>query len=177
MKSDYKINKTIQDINHKIQSGEVVVVTAEEMIDIVKSEGAVEAARRVDVVTTGTFAPMCSSGAFINFGHSTPAIKASNVWLNNVQAYAGLAAVDCYIGATEPCEDDPLNKVHPGEFNYGGGHVIEDLVAGKKVFLKADAYGTSCYPRRSLEKETPFERFPRRRCATRETDIRIITVQ
>ncbi len=156
----YKINKTYSDINRKIQSGDVVVVTAEEMVDIVTSEGTVEAARRVDVVTTGTFAPMCSSGAFINFGHSTPGIRASKVWLNNVPAYGGIAAVDCYIGATEPCEDDPLNKVHPGEFSYGGGHVIEDLLNGKKVFLKAASYGTCCYPRRSLEKEISLRMLP-----------------
>ena len=160
MKTTHKISKTYSDINRKIQAGDVVVVTAEEMIDIVASEGAVEAARRVDVVTTGTFAPMCSSGAFINFGHSAPTIKASKVWMNNVPAYAGLAAVDCYIGATEPCEDDPLNKVHPGEFGYGGGHVIEDLLTGKKVFLKATAYGTCCYPRRSLEKEISLKTLP-----------------
>ncbi|MEA3231930.1 MAG: homocysteine biosynthesis protein, partial [Thermodesulfobacteriota bacterium] len=72
----YKINKTYQEINAKIRKGEVVVMTAEEIIDVVKTEGPVEAARRVDVVTTGTFAPMCSSGAFINFGHSKPGIKA-----------------------------------------------------------------------------------------------------
>jgi uncharacterized protein (DUF39 family) len=156
----YKINKSYQDINKRVQSGEVVVVTAEEIIDIVKAEGPVEAARHVDVVTTGTFAPMCSSGAFINFGHSVPRIKASKVWLNNVPAYAGIAAVDCYIGATEPCEDDPLNKVYPGEFNYGGGHVIQDLVAGKKVYLKADAYGTDCYPGRMVEKEISLRQLP-----------------
>lgn len=90
----YKVGKTIQEINQKIKSGDVVVVTAEEIIDIVKNEGPVEAAHQVDVVTTGTFAPMCSSGAFINFGHSVPTIKASRVWLNKVPAYAGVAAVD-----------------------------------------------------------------------------------
>ncbi len=156
----YKVNKTYQDINARIRSGEVVVVTAEEIIDIVKTEGPVEAARHVDVVTTGTFAPMCSSGAFINFGHSAPTIKAAKVWLNNVPAYAGIAAVDCYIGATEPCEDDPLNKVYPGEFNYGGGHVIQDLVAGQKVSLKAEAYGTDCYPNRMVEKEISLKTLP-----------------
>ena len=156
----HKINKTIGEINAKIQSGNVVVVTAEEIIDIVKEEGPVEAARRVDVVTTGTFAPMCSSGAFINFGHSAPTIKASKVWLNRVPAYAGVAAVDCYVGATEPVEDDPLNKVYPGEFNYGGGHVIQDLVAGKKVHLKATAYGTDCYPNRLVEKEVTLRTLP-----------------
>ena len=153
----FQINKTYREINRKIKSGDVVVVTAEEMIDIVKEEGAVEAARHVDVVTTGTFSPMCSSGAFINFGHSVPGIKATKVWLNKVPAYGGIAAVDCYIGATEPCEDDPLNKVHPGEFRYGGGHVIEDLVAGKKIFLKATAYGTDCYPNRQIEKQISLQ--------------------
>jgi uncharacterized protein (DUF39 family) len=156
----YKINKTIRDINAKIKSGDVVVVTAEEIIDIVKNEGPVEAARQVDVVTTGTFAPMCSSGAFINFGHSVPGIKASKVWLNRVPAYAGVAAVDCYIGATEAVEDDPLNKVYPGEFSYGGGHVIQDLVAGKKVHLKATAYGTDCYPNHLEEKEITLRTLP-----------------
>jgi len=158
--SEYKVSKSCQDINEKIRSGEVVVVTAEEMIDIVRDEGPVEAARHVDVVTTGTFAPMCSSGAFINFGHSVPTIKASKVWLNNVPAYGGIAAVDCYLGATEPCEDDPLNKVHPGEFHYGGGHVIEDLLEGKKVHLKAEGYGTTCYPNRVFEKRVTLDTLP-----------------
>jgi uncharacterized protein (DUF39 family) len=144
----YKVNKTFQEINRKIKSGKVVVVTAEEIIDIVKENGPEEAAKQVDVVTTGTFAPMCSSGAFINFGHTVPTIKASKVWLNKVPAYGGVAAVDCYIGATETHEDDPLNKVHPGEFNYGGGHVIQDL------------YGTDCYPNRMVEKEITLRTIP-----------------
>ena len=156
----HKVNKSIKEINEKIRSGDVVVVTAEEIIDIVKNDGVVEAARQVDVVTTGTFAPMCSSGAFINFGQSNPVIKASKVWLNKVPAYAGVAAVDCYIGATESVEVDPLNKVYPGEFNYGGGHVIQDLVAGKKVQMKATGYGTDCYPNRGIEKEVTLRSLP-----------------
>ncbi len=158
--SDFRINKTFQEINEKIKKGEAVVVTADEMIRIVKEHGPVDAASSVDVVTTGTFAPMCSSGAFINFGHTQPTIKASKVWMNNVPAYSGLAAVDCYVGVTEPCEDDPLNKKHPGEFNYGGGHVIEDLVAGKDVHLKATAYGTDCYPNRAAEKTLNIKDLP-----------------
>ncbi len=159
MKS-FQVNKTFQQINAKIQAGEAVVVTAEEMIDVVKDAGPVEAARHVDVVTTGTFAPMCSSGAFINFGHSAPGIKAAKVWINNVPAYGGVAAVDCYLGATEPRDDDPLNKVYPGEFRYGGGHVIQDLVAGKSVHLKAVAYGTDCYPNKRVEKKITLKTIP-----------------
>ncbi len=158
--TEHKVKKTYQEINAKIQSGDVVVVTAEEIIDIVKENGPEEAARQVDVVTTGTFAPMCSSGVMINFGHAKPAIKASRVWLNGVPAYGGLAAVDTYLGATEPFEGDPLNKVYPGEFNYGGGHVIADLVNGKKVHLKAAAYGTDCYPNKLFEKDVTLRSLP-----------------
>lgn len=152
--------KTIQEINLRIRKGNVVVVTADEMVDIVRSKGAQKAAGEVDVVTTGTFAPMCSSGVFMNFGPVKPAIKAAQVRLNGVPAYAGLAAVDLYIGATEPAEDDPLNRIHPGQFKYGGGHVIEDLVAGRKVKLQATAYGTDCYPNRELEKRVTLEDLP-----------------
>ncbi|MGQ9689283.1 MAG: homocysteine biosynthesis protein [Desulfobaccales bacterium] len=151
--ANYQVNKTFQEINEKIKQGRAVVVTAEEIINIVRQKGEVAAAREVDVVTTGTFSTMCSSGAFLNFGHGKPPIKASKVWLNNVPAYAGVAAVDVYLGATEPTVDDPLNKVYPGEFKYGGGHVIHDLVAGKTVTLVAEGYGTDCYPGKRLEKE------------------------
>ncbi len=155
-----KISRTIEEINSKIKQGKVVVVTADEMADIVKRKGPRKAAREVDVVTTGTFSPMCSSGAFINFGHTKPAIKASHVWLNSVPAYAGIAAVDLFIGATEPAEDDPLNRVHPGQFKYGGGHVIHDLVAGKKVNLTATSYGTDCYPNREIKKKVTLADLP-----------------
>ncbi len=145
--------KTFQEINEKIRAGTAVVVTAEEMVDVVATEGVKGAAKRVDVVTTGTFGVMCSSGAFLNFGHTKPKMKAEKVWVNDVEAYAGVAAVDCYVGATQVREDDPLNRVHPGRFAYGGGHVIEDLVAGRKVALRATSYGTDCYPLREHRAE------------------------
>ena len=145
--------KTIREINEKIQQGKAVVVTAEEIIDIVKQKGVKTAAQEVDVVTTGTFGPMCSSGAFLNIGHTKPRMKlgGGRVYLNDVPAYTGLAAADIYIGANALPDDDPRNRVHPGEFNYGGGHVIEELVAGKDIALVATGYGTDCYPRKRLE--------------------------
>ncbi|WP_369019416.1 homocysteine biosynthesis protein [Thermatribacter velox] len=142
--------RSYEEINQKIREGKAVVVTAEEVIEMVKEKGLKEVARQVDVVTTGTFGIMCSSGAFLNIGHTKPRMKISEAYLNGVMAYCGLAAVDMYIGATQPAKDDPLNKVHPGEFRYGGGHVIQDLVAGKDVLLEAYAYGTDCYPRKKL---------------------------
>ena len=158
--SDHKVNKTIEQINSKIAAGEAVVATAEEIVDIVKKDGVVKAAKNIDVVTTGTFAPMCSSGVFINIGQSKPLVRTTRTWFNNVLAYSGIAAVDCYLGATQTCEDDPLNKRHPGEFNYGGGHVIQDLVAGEKIHIKAESYGTDCYPNRSIEKIVTLKDLP-----------------
>ncbi len=145
--------KRIAEINEKIKKGQAVVVTAEEIIDITKKKGVSQAAKEVDVVTTGTFGPMCGSGAYINVGHTKPRIKlgGGKVYLNDVPAYTGLAAVDIFLGAAALPDDDPKNRMYPGEFRYGGGHVIEELVAGKDVRLEATAYGTDCYPRRKLE--------------------------
>jgi len=145
--------KTIEEINEKIKTGDVVVLNAEEIIDYIKDNGIKKAAEKVDVVTTATFGPMCSSGAYINVGQPTPKIKlgGGSTYINEVPVYTGFAAADVYIGATALPDDDPRNKVFPGEFVYGGGHVIEDLVAGKDLKLIATAYGTDCYPRKKLE--------------------------
>jgi uncharacterized protein (DUF39 family) len=144
-KEDYflTIQRTYEEINTKIKSGEAVIVTAEEIIPIVEEKGIEKAAEEIDVVTTGTFGPMCSSGAIINFGHSDPPIRMQKVWLNDVEAYAGLAAVDAYIGATQLSESEGME--------YGGAHVIEDLISGKEIKLKALSQGTDCYPRRGIE--------------------------
>jgi uncharacterized protein (DUF39 family) len=145
--------KTIAEINEKIRKGRAVVVTAEEVIDIARDKGVRKAAERIDVVTTGTFGPMCGSGAFLNIGHSKPRIKlgGGKVYLNDVPVYTGIAAVDVFIGSNALPDDDPRNKFYPGEFNYGGGYVIQELVAGKDIRLIATAYGTDCYPRKKLE--------------------------
>ncbi len=135
--------KSFEEINEKIRQKKAVVVTAEEIIKIVEEKGPERAAREVDVVTTATFGPMCSSGAFLNFGHSDPPIRMAKIWLNDVSAYGGLAAVDTYIGATEPSEKKGLE--------YGGAHVIQDLIDGKKVRLRAWSYGTDCYPRTEID--------------------------
>ncbi|MDD1743853.1 MAG: homocysteine biosynthesis protein, partial [Methanomassiliicoccales archaeon] len=119
------MKRTYEEINEKIKKGDAVVMTAEEIIGVVERDGIEKATNEVDVVTTGTFGAMCSSGAFINFGHSEPPIRMAKVLLNDVPAYAGLAAVDAYIGATEPRQD--------GNTEYGGAHVIEDLISNRPV--------------------------------------------
>ncbi len=145
--------RTIAEINEKIKKGQAVVVTAEEVIGIAKKKGVAATMREVDVVTTGTFGPMCSSSAYMNIGHTSPRMKVGGgrAYLNDVPVYTGVAAVDVILGATAMPDDDPKNKIYPGEFKYGGGHVIEELVAGKDIRLVVGAYGTDCYPRKKLE--------------------------
>lgn len=132
--------KTVEEINQKIRDGDAVVVTAADMTRVVDENGTKQAAEEFDVVTTGTFGAMCSSGAFLNFGHTDPPIKMSRTYLNGVEAYSGLAAVDAYVGATQPNRNPEIG------LEYGGSHVIEDLIRGKEIEFMAEAYGTDCYP-------------------------------
>jgi uncharacterized protein (DUF39 family) len=136
------VKKTIEEINEKIRSGKAVVLTAEQVSAMAKETTPSEIARKVDVVTTATFGPMCSSGALINFGHPQPPIRMEKITLNNVPAYGGIAAVDTYIGATETAMPHDT---------YGGANVIEDLIAGKDVLLQASGKGTDCYPRTEIK--------------------------
>lgn len=131
--------RTIEEINEKIRRGDIQVLTAEEMKDLIESSGVEVAFKEVDVVTTGTFGAMCSSGALINLGHSDPPIKIDKAWINGVEVTHPGAAVDIFIGATN------MSEKH--DYEYGGGHVISDLVAGKEVEFRATGVGTDCYPR------------------------------
>jgi len=135
--------KSWEEINARIASGEAVVFTAEEFASLAAYEGVSAAAKKVDVVTTGTFGPMCSSGVILNFGHSDPPIRMAEIWLNDVAAYGGLAAVDTYLGVTQPSTTRGLE--------YGGAHVIEDLLRGRAVRLRATSPGTDCYPRTEID--------------------------
>ncbi len=134
--------KTYEEINLKLKQGEAVVLTAEEVAKMAKEMSPEEIVEKVDVVTTATFGAMCSSGAIINFGHSNPPMRMEKIRLNGVPCYEGLAAVDSYIGATA-CD--------PERPEYGGAHVIQDLLEGKDVELEAWAKGTDCYPRKHIK--------------------------
>lgn len=141
--------RTYEEINEKIRSGKAVVMTAEEVVDLVREKGVSKATEKVDVVTTGTFGAMCSSGAFLNLGHADPPIRMTDIRLNNVEAYGGLAAVDTYIGATA--------LIDPPGTGYGGAHVIEDLISGKSVHLVATGPGTDCYVRKRIETDITLD--------------------
>ncbi|MFO7794648.1 MAG: homocysteine biosynthesis protein [Promethearchaeati archaeon] len=173
------MTKTYQEINEKIKNGDAVVVTAEEMIKIVEESGVKVAAEDIDIITTGTFGPMCSSGAFLNFGHSDPPIKFDHLWLNEVHAYHGNAAVDCYLGVTRMADKRP--------FEYGGGNVIEELVSGKPIRLRGTSNTTDCYPLGEIDTYftiedlnqavlcNPRNAYQRYHCAVNSTDRTLYT--
>lgn len=148
--------RTIEEINDKIRRKKAVVCTVEELKHRVEESSVAKVAKQVDVIATGTFEPMESTGATINLGHTDPPIKIRQCWLDGIPAYAGLGAVDLYIGATAMADDVGTGEVD-GELRSrnaiqrGGGHVIEDLIAGKPVQLRARGQVTDCYPRASFE--------------------------
>jgi uncharacterized protein (DUF39 family) len=139
--------QTIADINDKIRRQSVAVWTVEQLKARVGEVGVTQAAKEVDVITTGTFEPMESSGAIINLGHTDPPIKIRHCWIDGVPAYSGFGAVDLYLGATQVAESSDGEEVR----ERGGGYVIEDLIAGKAVHLRALGQATDCYPRTSFE--------------------------
>jgi uncharacterized protein (DUF39 family) len=145
--------RTIDDINTKIRQGTVVVETAEAFKAHAKEQGIAAAAKAVDVVVTGTFEPMESSGAMLNLGHTDPPIKLLECYLDGVPAYAGFGAVDVCLGASLPAVAGRGADLGDTEDvrEHGGGHVIADLIAGRSVPLQATGHGTDCYPRTSLE--------------------------
>jgi L-aspartate semialdehyde sulfurtransferase len=153
--------RTVNEINHKIEQQQAVVWTVEELKARVKEVGVTQAAKEVDVVTTGTFEPMESSGAVLNLGHTDPPIKIRQCWLDGVLAYSGFGAVDLYLGATQMTDysgmgeladaDERDSRSRNAVRDRGGGHVIADLIAGKPIHLRAIGQVTDCYSRASLE--------------------------
>ena len=135
------MTKSYEEINEKIRAGKAVVMTAEQVSEMARTMSAKEILSKVDVVTTATFGAMCSSGAFLNFGHANPPIRMERIELNGVPVSGGLAAVDTFVGATDCNVQNPT---------YGGAHIIQDLIDGKEITLEAWGKGTDCYPRKHI---------------------------
>jgi L-aspartate semialdehyde sulfurtransferase len=142
--------KTIDEINDKISRKQAVVWTVDEVKTKVAELGIAKIAELVDVITTGSFEPMESSGAILNLGHTDPPIKIRSCTLDGVPAYAGFGAVDLYLGATQ-LVDYTSEIGDEDRKERGGAHVIADLIAGKTINLRAIGQGTDCYPRTSFD--------------------------
>ncbi|MEM6501923.1 MAG: homocysteine biosynthesis protein [Cyanobacteria bacterium P01_C01_bin.89] len=143
--------RSLAEINEKIRQGTATVWTIEEFKARSQQTAPETLANFVDVITTGTFEPMESSGAILNLGHTDPPIKIRRCWLDGVSAYAGFGAVDLYLGASHAVEPPQGEALDEPLRDRGGGHVIEALIAGKAVQVRALGQVTDCYPCPSLE--------------------------
>ena len=131
------MERTIERINQKISKGEAVILTAQELEELVE-EGRDSEIREVDVVTTGTMGLMSGTYALLSFpvapaGAYRRFTKGS---INGVPINIGpcpnenLGLVDCMVFGTSKSTSDP---------RYGGGHLFRDLVEGRAVQVEVTA--------------------------------------
>jgi putative methanogenesis marker 16 metalloprotein len=124
-------SKEFSEILERIERGEAVVLTAEEVSRLVEDEYR-SSLDEVDVVTTATRAVMSGTYALLTFPVAGPGsfLRAKNVWLNGISAQVGpcpnekLGVLDMVIFGTAHSRDRP---------DYGGGHLFRDLVEGKTI--------------------------------------------
>ena len=123
--------RTLSEIQKKIDAGNVVIFTAREVADLVRTGQAPEFGD-IDVVTTATSALMSGTYAVLSFKVAEPDTfsTAANVWINSVPAQVGpcpnerIGILDLIVLGTARSIETP---------KYGGGHLFRDLVRGETV--------------------------------------------
>jgi putative methanogenesis marker 16 metalloprotein len=128
--------RTLSEIQEKIDSGEVVILTAQEICDRVRNGETFEL-QDIDVVTTATSALMSGTYAVLSFKVAEPDTftKAAKVWINNVPAQVGpcpnerIGILDLIILGTQVSKIDP---------SYGAGDLFRDLVLGSRVLVEIE---------------------------------------
>ena len=123
--------RTISQINKKIDDGEANIYTAEEFKKLIK-KGETPAFDEVDVVTCGTCGVMSGTAAILNFIVSEPGefIRAREVYMNGVPAYSGPCPNE-WLGSVDVILHGTAHSIH--DENYGGGFLLKDLLEGKEV--------------------------------------------
>ncbi|AMD17517.1 hypothetical protein TL18_05465 [Methanobrevibacter sp. YE315] len=130
-------NKSIGQINKRIEDGEANIYTAEEFKKLIK-KGDAPSFDEVDVVTTGTCGVMSGTAAILNFIISQPGefIRANEVYLNGVPAYAGPCPNE-WLGSVDVILHGTAHSIH--DENYGGGFLLKDILEGKKIDVRVES--------------------------------------
>lgn len=147
-------SKTLEEIQSKIDRGEVVVMTAGEICDRVRA-GETVRLEDVDVVTAATCAVMSGIYAVLSFKVAEPDtfIRAEKVWLNGVPAQPGpcpnerIGILDLIVLGTAESKSDP---------NYGGGHLFKELVAGNPISVAVETVEGQKFTTTTTIKEIPL---------------------
>jgi putative methanogenesis marker 16 metalloprotein len=128
--------RSFQDIADRLEKKEAVVLTAQEVCELVE-RGHKDELAKVDVVTAATRAVMSGTYAVFSFPFAAPGsfVRAKSVWINGVPAHVG------------PCPNENLGVLDLIVFgtahsrnnrSYGGGHLFRDLVEGKAVLVEVE---------------------------------------
>jgi putative methanogenesis marker 16 metalloprotein len=144
------------EILDRIKQGDAVVITTEEVAELVES-GESSWLSEVDVVTTATRAVMSGTYAVLSFPVAGPAsfLRARKVWINGIAAQVGpcpnenLGVLDLLVMGTAHSQDRP---------NYGGGHLFRDLVERKLAQVEVETDDG-----RSLRAEVGLDEMPHAR--------------
>ena len=133
--------KTFEEINEKIKIGKAQVLTAQEAKALIKEKGLEYFTKNIDVVTFASFEMHTNALLCLSFGQTDPLIYFSEVSVNNVPAY--------------PCgpTDIALSCIasSPEDIKYGGAHVLEDLIKGKDINLKASGKNLEVFTNKEFE--------------------------
>lgn len=147
---------SIAEINEKINRGDAIVLTAQEVGDMVKG-GEDLTLKDVDVVTTATRAIMSGTYAVLSFPAAGPCsfIRAERAWINGVPASIG------------PCPNERLGIIDLMVFgtshsheksDYGGGHLFRDLAEGKEVQVKVETNDGNSFTTALRLEDIPYAR-------------------
>ena len=130
-------DRSIEQINRKIDDGEANIYTAEEFKKLIK-KGDAPGFDEVDVVTCGTCGVMSGTAAILNFIVSEPGefIRADEVYLNGVPAYAGPCPNE-WLGSVDVILYGTAHSIH--DANYGGGFLLKDILEGKEIDVRVES--------------------------------------
>lgn len=130
-------NKSIDQINRKIENGEASIYTAEEFKKLIKKGDAPDF-DDVDVVTCGTCGVMSGTAAILNFIISPPGefIRAREVYLNGIPAAPGPCPNE-WLGSIDLILHGTTHSIH--DENYGGGFLLKEILEGKSVDVRVES--------------------------------------
>ena len=129
--------RTIDEINRKIQDGEANIYTAEEFKKLIR-KGDAPGFDEVDVVTCGTCGVMSGTAAILNFIISEPGvfIRAREVYLNGVPAYAGPCPNE-WLGSVDVILHGTAHSIY--DESYGGGFLLKEILEGKEIDVRVES--------------------------------------
>lgn len=135
------MNKTYAEINKKIKTGKAQILTAQEAKTLIKEKGLQYFTENIDVVTFASFEMHTNALIYLSFGQTDPLIYFSEVYINNVPAYP-TGPTDIALSCVAFSEENP---------EYGGAHVLEDLIRGKDIHLKATGRNLEVFTNKEFE--------------------------